>query len=91
MNKLEFTEDEINCAYCVYHNPIMEEYFKELGYEENEQEGLDSFNVGSKILEKLREKLDDDKILKLFKQTPDVFESCIVVDGDAYFKIHSIK
>ncbi len=63
----EFTVDEISCAYCVYHNPVLEDYMHELGYDEDEspEEGIAAFSCGVDTLKELRELLGEEGTEKL--------------------------
>jgi len=65
--KKEFTVDEISCAYCVYHNPVLEDYMHELGYDEDnaQEEGIASFSCGTDTLKELYEILGEEKTLEL--------------------------
>jgi hypothetical protein len=89
MESKEFTVDEISCAYCVYHNPVLEDYMHELGYDEDEtpDEGIASFSLGEKTLKELKLLLPEEKILELFKESMDGdYTKCAVENNDYEFE-----
>jgi len=87
MNKKEFTVDEISCAYCVYYNPVLEDYMHELGYDEDnaQNEGIVSFDCGVKTLKELRGILGEERMLQLLTDNifDDDYTKC-VVDKQGY-------
>lgn len=95
MDKKEFTVDEIACAYCVYYNPVLEDYMRELDYNSEDgtiNEGIASFSFGEDALAELKLLLPEEKMLKLFAESTDGdYKICTVEDGKYSFDFIPIK
>jgi hypothetical protein len=88
-DKKEFTVDEISCAYCVYYNPVLEDYMHELQYDQDKipDEGIASFGLGEKTLKELKSLLTEEKILELFKESMDGdYTKCTIEDYNYEFE-----
>lgn len=89
IDKKEFTVDEISCAYCVYYNPVLEDYMHELQYDQDKtpDKGIASFNFGEESLKELKSLLAEEKILELFKESMDGdYTKCTIENSDYEFE-----
>lgn len=94
MDKKEFTVDEVSCAYCVYYNPVLEDYMHELQYDldKTPDEGIASFSFGEESLKELKLLLSEEKMLELFhKSCEGDYNKCTVENGEYSFDFIPMK